>query len=175
MSRPTTNTSTRRRSSRSWTTSPSAPSWGSSGVSGSSRILPGAIRHAPTWGSTSASWALPPGPRYGPGAEVCGIAGCYQQADGQKLVDIMTDRIAHRGPDAAGCRSHEDDRVAVQLGHRRLSIIDLSTAADQPLSKGGLTIVYDGELYNYPTVRAELIVRRVTRVTESDTEVVLEA
>ena len=106
---------------------------------------------------------------------MCGIAGCYQQADGQKLVDIMTDRIAHRGPDAAGSWSHEDDRVAVQLGHRRLSIIDLSTAADQPLSKDGLTIVYNGELYNYRMVRAELIVRGVRFVTESDTEVVLEA
>jgi asparagine synthase (glutamine-hydrolysing) len=106
---------------------------------------------------------------------VCGIAGCYQQADGQKLVDIMTDRIAHRGPDAAGFWSHEDDRVAVQLGHRRLSIIDLSTAADQPLSKDGLAIVYNGELYNYRTVRAELVVRGVRFITESDTEVVLEA
>jgi asparagine synthase (glutamine-hydrolysing) len=106
---------------------------------------------------------------------VCGIAGCYQQADGRKLVDIMTDRIAHRGPDAGGFWSHEDDRVAVQLGHRRLSIIDLSTAADQPLSKDGLTIVYNGELYNYRTVRAELVVRGVRFVTESDTEVVLEA
>jgi asparagine synthase (glutamine-hydrolysing) len=106
---------------------------------------------------------------------VCGIAGCYQQADGQKLVDIMTDRIAHRGPDAAGSWGHEDDRVAVQLGHRRLSIIDLSAAADQPLSKDGLTIVYNGELYNYRTVRAELVVRGVSFVTESDTEVVLEA
>ena len=106
---------------------------------------------------------------------MCGIAGCYQQADGRKLVDIMTDRIAHRGPDAAGFWSHEDGRVAVQLGHRRLSIIDLSTAADQPLSKNGLTIVYNGELYNYRTVRAELIVRGVSFVTESDTEVVLEA
>jgi asparagine synthase (glutamine-hydrolysing) len=106
---------------------------------------------------------------------VCGIAGCYQQADGRKLVDIMTDRIAHRGPDAAGFWNHEDDRVSVQLGHRRLSIIDLSTAADQPLSKDGLTIVYNGELYNYRTVRAELVVRGVRFVTESDTEVVLEA
>ena len=51
----------------------------------------------------------------------------------------MTDRIAHRGPDAAGTWGHEDDRVAVQLGHRRLSIIDLSAAADQPLTKHGLT------------------------------------
>ena len=65
--------------------------------------------------------------------------------------------------------------MAVQLGHRRLSIIDLSTAADQPLSKDGMTLVYNGELYNYRTLRAELIVRGVRFVTESDTEVVLEA
>ena len=106
---------------------------------------------------------------------MCGIAGCYQQADGQKLVDIMTDRIAHRGPDAAGSWNYTDDRVTVQLGHRRLSIIDLSTSADQPLSKDGLTIVYNGELYNYRMLRAELVVRGVRFVTESDTEVVLEA
>ena len=45
----------------------------------------------------------------------------------------MTDRIAHRGPDAGGVWSHEDERVSLHLGHRRLSIIDLSTAADQPM------------------------------------------
>jgi asparagine synthase (glutamine-hydrolysing) len=106
---------------------------------------------------------------------VCGIAGCYQQADGQKLVHIMVDRIAHRGPDADGTWSHEDDRVAVQLGHRRLSIIDLSAAADQPLSKDGLTLVYNGELYNYRELRAELAARGTRFTTSSDTEVVLEA
>ena len=106
---------------------------------------------------------------------MCGIAGCYQQADGQKLVDIMTDRIAHRGPDAAGTWSHEDDRVAVQLGHRRLSIIDLSTAANQPLSKHGLTLIYNGELYNYRELRSELMTRGARFGTSSDTEVVLEA
>jgi asparagine synthase (glutamine-hydrolysing) len=106
---------------------------------------------------------------------VCGIAGCYQQADGQKLVDVMSERIAHRGPDAAGVWSHEDDRVSVQLGHRRLSIIDLTTAADQPLSKHGLTLVYNGELYNYKELRAELAGRGVRFATKSDTEVVLEA
>ena len=106
---------------------------------------------------------------------MCGIAGCYQQADGQKLTDIMTDRIAHRGPDASGFWSHEDDRVSVQLGHRRLSIIDLSATADQPLCKGGLTLVYNGELYNYKRLRAELASHGVSFVTSSDTEVVLEA
>jgi asparagine synthase (glutamine-hydrolysing) len=106
---------------------------------------------------------------------MCGIAGCYQQGDGHKLVDVMNDRIAHRGPDAAGTWSHGDDRVAAQLGHRRLSIIDLSTAADQPLSKNGLTIVYNGELYNYRELRAELVTRGTRFTTRSDTEVVLEA
>ena len=105
-------------------------------------------------------------PASGRGPDMCGIAGCYQQADGHKLVDIMTDRIAHRGPDAAGIWSHEDDRVSVHLGHRRLSIIDLSAAADQPLSKDGLTLVYNGELYNYRELRAELAGRGVRFTTE---------
>ena len=106
---------------------------------------------------------------------MCGIAGCYQQADGRKLTQIMTDRIAHRGPDAAGIWEHGDDRVTAQLGHRRLSIIDLTSAADQPLSKHGMTLVYNGELYNYQELRAELIARGVRFTTRSDTEVVLEA
>ena len=42
---------------------------------------------------------------------MCGIAGCYQQTDGHKLTDVMTERIAHRGPDAGAIWSHEDERV----------------------------------------------------------------
>lgn len=106
---------------------------------------------------------------------MCGIAGCYQQADGRKLADVMTDRIAHRGPDAGGVWSHEDERVSLHLGHRRLSIIDLSTAADQPLRKGSLTLIYNGELYNYRELRIELQAVGAAFVTSSDTEVVLEA
>ena len=87
---------------------------------------------------------------------MCGIVGCYRQRDGQKLVDVMSERIAHRGPDSAGTWSHEADWGAAHLGFRRLSIIDLSSAADQPLTKGGLTIIYNGELYNYRTLRTEL-------------------
>jgi asparagine synthetase B (glutamine-hydrolysing) len=70
---------------------------------------------------------------------MCGIVGCYQQADGRRLVEIMSERVAHRGPDAAGIWAYDQDRVTAQLGHRRLSIIDLSDAADQPLSKHGIT------------------------------------
>ena len=64
---------------------------------------------------------------------MCGIAGCYQQADGAKLVDIMSDRIAHRGPDSSGTWSNAGPGPAVQFGFRRLSIIDLSALANQPL------------------------------------------
>jgi asparagine synthase (glutamine-hydrolysing) len=106
---------------------------------------------------------------------MCGIAGCYQQTDGRKLAEVMTDRIAHRGPDAAGIWEHGDDHVTAQLGHRRLSIIDLSSAADQPLSKNGLTLVYNGELYNYRELRSELTAHGVRFTTKSDTEVILEA
>src|SRR5215469_3975497 len=87
----------------------------------------------------------------------------------------MTDRIAHRGPDAGGVWAHEDDRVSIYLGHRRLSIIDLSSAADQPFRKGNLTLVYNGELYNFRELRAELSAQGTRFVTHSDTEVVLEA
>jgi asparagine synthase (glutamine-hydrolysing) len=106
---------------------------------------------------------------------MCGIAGCYQQADGRRLVEIMSDRVAHRGPDAAGLWEYHKDHVTVQLGHRRLSIIDLSDAADQPLSKHGITLVYNGELYNYRELQAELTSCGVRFATKSDTEVVLEA
>jgi asparagine synthase (glutamine-hydrolysing) len=106
---------------------------------------------------------------------MCGIAGCYQQADGYKLTDVMTERIAHRGPDSGAIWSHEDERSSIHLGHRRLSIIDLSASANQPFVKGGLTLVYNGELYNYRELRATLQAAGVTFTTSSDTEVVLEA
>ncbi|GAB2659629.1 asparagine synthase (glutamine-hydrolyzing) [Kribbella swartbergensis] len=106
---------------------------------------------------------------------MCGIAGCYQQHDGLALAETMNDRIAHRGPDAEGVYRFEDDEVRAYLAHRRLSIIDLSSGADQPFSKRGLTISYNGELYNYKELRAELVRAGVAFRTHSDTEVVLEA
>jgi asparagine synthase (glutamine-hydrolysing) len=106
---------------------------------------------------------------------MCGIAGCYQQPGGEAIARAMSERMSHRGPDAAGLTHHRDERVDVYLAHRRLSIIDLTTAADQPLAKHGLTMVYNGEIYNYRELRAELAASGVTFVTNSDTEVVLEA
>lgn len=106
---------------------------------------------------------------------MCGIAGCYQQPDGYGIALTMSERLAHRGPDASGIKCVSDGIVNVQLVHRRLSIIDLSRAADQPFSSNGLTLVYNGELYNYRELRAELVALGVAFRTASDTEVVLES
>jgi len=106
---------------------------------------------------------------------VCGVAGAYQQPDGKVLVTAMVDRLVHRGPDAGAVVEMVDPDTAVVLGHRRLSIIDLSSAADQPFAKGGLTLTYNGELYNYRELRHELEGLGSGFATASDTEVVLEA
>jgi asparagine synthase (glutamine-hydrolysing) len=82
----------------------------------------------------------------------------------------MCDRIAHRGPDGFG--SFLDQRCA--LGHRRLAIIDLA-GGNQPMTNedGSLQVVYNGEIYNYLELRAELLKRGHTLRTNSDTEVLL--
>lgn len=106
---------------------------------------------------------------------MCGVAGAFQQPDGERVVRVMVERIAHRGPDAVGVREIVTDGAVIQLAHRRLSIIDLSTAADQPFVKGGLHLSYNGELYNFRELRAELEGKGIRFGTTSDTEVVLEA
>src|SRR4051794_9836689 len=87
----------------------------------------------------------------------------------------MIERLDHRGPDASDVVESINLRASVVLAHRRLSIIDLSSAADQPLVKDGLTLCYNGELYNYQELRARLEHFGVRFATRSDTEVVLEA
>lgn len=106
---------------------------------------------------------------------MCGIAGAFGQHDGKELVAAMTERLAHRGPDAGALVEHVTPSSSVVLGHRRLAIIDPSAAADQPFSRGGLTLIYNGELYNFHQLRAELESHGVVFTTSSDTEVVLEA
>ena len=106
---------------------------------------------------------------------MCGIAGAFQQHDGKELVAAMTERLAHRGPDAGALIEHVTPTSSVVLGHRRLAIIDPTAAADQPLARGGLTLVYNGELYNFRELRAALEQHGAVFATSSDTEVVLEA
>jgi asparagine synthase (glutamine-hydrolysing) len=105
---------------------------------------------------------------------MCGLAGAFLQPDGTRLVETMSTCIRHRGPDAAGL-TDLSPQSSIQLAHRRLSIIDLSAAADQPLVKDGLHLSYNGELYNYRELRNILRGKGVHFATQSDTEVVLEA
>jgi len=107
---------------------------------------------------------------------MCGVAGIigFDRREARvQNVARMTRAIAHRGPDGEGLFA--DGPVA--LGHRRLAIIDLTAAADQPMScdQGRFTIAYNGEVYNFRELRSELeaIGRRFH--SRSDTEVVLQA
>jgi asparagine synthase (glutamine-hydrolysing) len=107
---------------------------------------------------------------------MCGIAGLVAvdrlDADAPRRARRMRDVIAHRGPDEAGL--HCDDRAA--LGHRRLSIVDLSTG-QQPLSNedGSIWIVYNGEIYNHADVRRDLEAHGHQYRTKSDTETIVHA
>ena len=101
---------------------------------------------------------------------MCGIAGFLDSTKGKKkIIKNMTNRIAHRGPDAEGF--YTDEFVA--LGHRRLSIIDLSTG-NQPMfnEDKNLVVVFNGEIYNYPELK-EKLKKKHTFETTSDTEVLL--
>ncbi|HKT40819.1 MAG TPA: XrtA/PEP-CTERM system amidotransferase [Rhodanobacteraceae bacterium] len=107
---------------------------------------------------------------------MCGIAGIVtsRQGDGinQNILVAMRDALHHRGPDEAGLYLGE----GVGLGHRRLSIIDLSHG-QQPMvdEAAGLALVYNGELYNFMLLKAELEAAGFTFASHSDTEVLLRA
>src|SRR5437868_4927271 len=105
---------------------------------------------------------------------MCGIAGIFardQHTPDAGVARRMIETIAHRGPDRQAV--HTDSHIA--LACARLSIVDLTPAADQPLIDGDLTIVFNGEIYNFKEVRAELESRGRRFRTHSDTEVVAEA
>ncbi len=105
---------------------------------------------------------------------MCGIAGFTRFFDPTGDVSSllrMGERIAHRGPDAHG--EYLDDGIG--LCHRRLSIIDLSTAGNQPMfsEDGNLVIVFNGEIYNFQELRKELEQKGYQFKTKTDTEVIL--
>ncbi len=108
---------------------------------------------------------------------MCGIAGFidFKKQLTERDLRAMTDRIAHRGPDASGYWWRELQSAAVGLGHRRLSIIDLSEGGAQPKVRGHLRITFNGEMYNYVEVREELEKHGHSFQSESDTEVILAA
>lgn len=109
---------------------------------------------------------------------MCGLAGIYSYHPAANAPDrgelrAISDRMKVRGPDNAGEWWSEDGRVA--LAHRRLTIVDLSNAGHQPMHSdcGRYTIVFNGEIYNFPKLRAELEAEGVRFRSSSDTEVLL--
>ncbi len=100
---------------------------------------------------------------------MCGIAG-FNWID-ETLAEKMTSCLAHRGPDASGLLCKD----GVSLGHRRLSILDLSEKGTQPMQFGQLTIVFNGEIYNFHEIREELKSFGHQFYSNCDTEVILHA
>lgn len=111
---------------------------------------------------------------------MCGIAGLMTLRDrpgDTALIDRILDSQVSRGPDARATARYATPHCRVQLGHNRLSIIDLSVEANQPMasSAGDLHIIFNGEIYNYIELRAQLESHGSRFRTRSDTEVILEA
>jgi asparagine synthase (glutamine-hydrolysing) len=111
---------------------------------------------------------------------MCGISGFWSATGlnpecARHVADAMSARLSHRGPDGSGVWS--DPAAGVALAHRRLAILDLSPAADQPMvSRGGrLVVTLNGEVYNHAALRDELSRRGHAFATRSDTEVMLAA
>ena len=105
---------------------------------------------------------------------MCGIAGILA-ADPDKLspgrLSNMTDALAHRGPDGEG--HWLDPAGQIALGHRRLSVIDLSSAGTQPMScLDRYVVIHNGEIYNYPELRQLLQSKGYSFSSRTDTEVI---
>jgi len=109
---------------------------------------------------------------------MCGIVGIWHLGGtnvDQKLLDRFTDSLSHRGPDGRGTLT--DNVAGIGLGHRRLSILDVTSAGKQPMeyADGRYWITFNGEIYNFLELRIQLKKMGHQFVTETDTEVVLAA
>jgi len=109
---------------------------------------------------------------------MCGIVGVLDRHGrpvSEAVLRRMTGALSHRGPDGQGYRVLASDAWQVGLGHARLRVIDLSDAADQPMTNEdeSIWLVFNGEIYNFRELRALLEARGVRFRTDSDTEVIL--
>ena len=107
---------------------------------------------------------------------MCGITGFLTKNYNSKDLQKITDSLYHRGPDADGI--FFDENIGIGLGHRRLSILDLSTNANQPFISncGRYVMVFNGEIYNFEAIANELKNETgLKQKTASDTEIILEA
>ncbi|OWY19294.1 asparagine synthase (glutamine-hydrolyzing) [Sphingobacteriales bacterium UPWRP_1] len=103
---------------------------------------------------------------------MCGILGCLPAIHPTPFNGALN-LLQHRGPDGQGIWT--DDRKRITLGHRRLSIIDLSPDGSQPMQYGKYVITYNGEIYNFPELKQELQLLGHKFTTHTDTEVLLAA
>ena len=108
---------------------------------------------------------------------MCGIAGFidFNQNLSNESLKEMTDVLHHRGPDDSGYSFFETASANIGLGHRRLSIMDVSSHGHQPMLHENLEIIYNGEVYNFKEIRKELEKENYTFDSDSDTEVILKA
>lgn len=108
---------------------------------------------------------------------MCGITGFidFSQKSKLELLQNMVHSLHHRGPDNEGTEMFWEESGIVGLGHARLSIIDITSAGNQPMHYAENSIVFNGEIYNYNEIRKELISLNHTFNTHSDTEVILHA
>jgi asparagine synthase (glutamine-hydrolysing) len=108
---------------------------------------------------------------------MCGIAGfCdFSRKSSNDILKNMTDTLHHRGPDDSGYFWDENEYAQIALGHRRLSILDLSAHGHQPMSFEHLDIVFNGEIYNFKEIKKELLELGYDFHSESDTEVILKS
>ena len=104
---------------------------------------------------------------------MCGITGFISFNNLNEFLRPALDCLSHRGPDAEGMYINDDEKLFIGLGHRRLSIIDLSEGANQPMhsNSGAEIIVFNGEIYNFEELRGKL--PNSSFNTRSDTEVLL--
>lgn len=108
---------------------------------------------------------------------MCGITGYidFNKQSSKEILENMTNTLRHRGPDGSGVELISEESFQLGLGHRRLSIIDLSENAKQPMLFGQLIIAFNGEIYNYKEVQSELEKLGHTFKSSSDTEMILHA
>ncbi len=108
---------------------------------------------------------------------MCGIAGfCdFSKKSSNDILKNMTDVLHHRGPDDSGYFYDENEYSQIALGHRRLSILDLSAHGHQPMSFEHLEIIFNGEVYNFKEIKKELLELRYSFHSDSDTEVILKS
>lgn len=108
---------------------------------------------------------------------MCGITGLIDfkhRTSKEELVN-MTNRISHRGPDSSGIEWINTEAAQIGLGHRRLSILDLSEAGHQPMCKHNHWITYNGEIYNFKSIKEKLKKKGYAFSSSGDTEVLLSA